>query len=528
MARVFVYINVALFIFNLIPIPPLDGVAVLVGLLPPRRVEGRPVPRPVWGLDPHRADRLPSCRRSPRQASGLPECSGDLINGIAASWWAVKARQLGRHVAARVTPVERAALAEWLTPAQLALFDGMPVADRRHGLDVVAALPCAGVADRDVALAGLFHDAGKGRSIRLWHRVAWSLGELLGPWVHRLAAGPPAVRRRWRGCATTTRDRPSSPPRSAARRGPSPSSGRGGRRGSGRRGGARCAPRRRRGQLMALDPIAAPSPELPEVAFGDRRRPEDAIGVRLADWEGPIGLLLALVEARRLDVLTVPLGGLAEAYLDALATVEGERLANLSAVRRRGQPAHPHQEPGPPAAAARARRSRSTTSRTPRRRCGRGSSLYRAYRDAGDAPRRARRQRARPRPARARRGPGRRVARGGRAPAAAPRPRDPRRRARPTSPRSAPPDAAAGRGHPAHDHARRAGRPHPGGDRRGRPDRPPGAARRRPRPGRRRGHVPRDARAREAARDRRSSRTRRGGPSSCDRCPRPVGGGTAG
>jgi len=107
------------------------------------------------------------------------------------SWWARKARQLGRHVAARVRPVERAALAEWLTPAQLALFDAMPAADRRHALDVVAALRASGVADRDVHLAGLFHDAGKGRSVRLWHRVAWSLGELLGPWVHRLAARLP-------------------------------------------------------------------------------------------------------------------------------------------------------------------------------------------------------------------------------------------------------------------------------------------------------------------------------------------------
>ena len=67
----------------------------------------------------------------------------------------------------------------------------MPVADRRHGLDVVAALRAAGVDDRDVHLAGLFHDAGKGRSIRLWHRVAWSLGELLGPWVHAMAARLP-------------------------------------------------------------------------------------------------------------------------------------------------------------------------------------------------------------------------------------------------------------------------------------------------------------------------------------------------
>jgi hypothetical protein len=87
--------------------------------------------------------------------------------------------------------VERAALAEWLTPAQLALFDAMPVADRRHGLDVVAALRAAGVTHPDVHLAGLFHDAGKGRSVRLWHRVVWSLGELLGPWVHGLATRLP-------------------------------------------------------------------------------------------------------------------------------------------------------------------------------------------------------------------------------------------------------------------------------------------------------------------------------------------------
>jgi hypothetical protein len=111
--------------------------------------------------------------------------------GSLASWWARKARQLGRHVVSRVRPVERAALAEWLTPAQLALFDAMPAADRRHGLDVVAALQASGVGDREVHLAGLFHDAGKGRTIRLWHRVAWSLGELLGPWVHHLASRLP-------------------------------------------------------------------------------------------------------------------------------------------------------------------------------------------------------------------------------------------------------------------------------------------------------------------------------------------------
>jgi len=33
-------------------------------------------------------------------------------------------------VAARVTDEERAGIAAWLTPAELALFDAMPVADR--------------------------------------------------------------------------------------------------------------------------------------------------------------------------------------------------------------------------------------------------------------------------------------------------------------------------------------------------------------------------------------------------------------
>mgnify|MGYP003335321860 CR=1 FL=1 len=46
--------------------------------------------------------------------------------------------------------------------------------------------------------------------------------------------------------------------------------------------------------------------------------------VRLPEWEGPIALLLSLIEGRRLDVLTVPLGALAEAYLEAMrGLVEG-------------------------------------------------------------------------------------------------------------------------------------------------------------------------------------------------------------
>ncbi len=111
--------------------------------------------------------------------------------GSLASWWASKVRQFGRHLVAQVAPTERAELAGWLTSTQMALFDGMPVADRRHGLDVLERLRALGSDDHDLFLAGLFHDAGKGRSIRLWHRVAWSLGERLGPWVRQLVARLP-------------------------------------------------------------------------------------------------------------------------------------------------------------------------------------------------------------------------------------------------------------------------------------------------------------------------------------------------
>jgi len=69
----------------------------------------------------------------------------------------------------------------------------------------------------------------------------------------------------------------------------------------------------------------------PAVAFGEGRRPEAATKVRLESFDGPLALLLALIEARQLDVVTVPLGPLADAYLDALATLEDDRLGNISA-----------------------------------------------------------------------------------------------------------------------------------------------------------------------------------------------------
>jgi hypothetical protein len=103
-----------------------------------------------------------------------------------ASWWGSKVRQFRAHLRARVAPEERAALAGWLTPAQLDLFDAMHVADRRHGMDVVATLRGEGVDDPEVLVAGLLHDAGKGTT-GVWPRVAYALGQAYGPWVWRAA-----------------------------------------------------------------------------------------------------------------------------------------------------------------------------------------------------------------------------------------------------------------------------------------------------------------------------------------------------
>ena len=81
-----------------------------------------------------------------------------------------------------------------MSTRQLRLFDWMHVADRRHGLDVVAYLRAEGVADEELLLAGLLHDAGKGPRVRLVHRVAWSLGQKYGERVWSLSGHMPTLR----------------------------------------------------------------------------------------------------------------------------------------------------------------------------------------------------------------------------------------------------------------------------------------------------------------------------------------------
>lgn len=89
------------------------------------------------------------------------------------------------HLTARVRRDEAALAHRILPPSAASLFDTMPVADRRHGLDVAQRLVARGLDDPDLLAAALLHDAAKGPGMRLWHRVA---GVLLGAVAPRLLA----------------------------------------------------------------------------------------------------------------------------------------------------------------------------------------------------------------------------------------------------------------------------------------------------------------------------------------------------
>jgi hypothetical protein len=96
------------------------------------------------------------------------------------------------HLTARVR-ADEVELARRVLPARAwPLFAAMPVADRRHGLDVVHRLLAAGHDDADLLQAALLHDAAKGQRLRLWHRVAGVLLAALAPRaLARLASSEP-------------------------------------------------------------------------------------------------------------------------------------------------------------------------------------------------------------------------------------------------------------------------------------------------------------------------------------------------
>ncbi len=104
--------------------------------------------------------------------------------------------QLVSHVRASVSADEEAFVRRVLPPGAVALFDAMPVADRRHGLDVAERLLMAGERDDDLLAAALLHDAAKGRRMRLWHRVCGVLLQAVAPRALARLASP--RQRSWR------------------------------------------------------------------------------------------------------------------------------------------------------------------------------------------------------------------------------------------------------------------------------------------------------------------------------------------
>ena len=107
-----------------------------------------------------------------------------------------RVRQFAAHLTAQVSFDEQQLAGSWLPAEARPLFDRMPVADRRHALDVVARLRAVGVDDPDVIAAALLHDAAKADGMRLWHRVGGVLLAAFAPdLLRRLAL---ADRRSWR------------------------------------------------------------------------------------------------------------------------------------------------------------------------------------------------------------------------------------------------------------------------------------------------------------------------------------------
>jgi hypothetical protein len=94
------------------------------------------------------------------------------------------------HLTARVRADETALARRILPAGAWSLFAAMPVADRRHALDVVQRLLAAGHDDADLLAAALLHDAAKGRRMRLWHRVTGVLLEAFAPRALARLASP--------------------------------------------------------------------------------------------------------------------------------------------------------------------------------------------------------------------------------------------------------------------------------------------------------------------------------------------------
>lgn len=98
--------------------------------------------------------------------------------------------QVWHRLTARVTEADLAPVRDLLPPDGQQLFATMSRDDQRHSLDVYAALRETGCADRELLMAALLHDSGKGA-----HRVRFAMR----PVIVLLKKGAPGMLRRLAG-----------------------------------------------------------------------------------------------------------------------------------------------------------------------------------------------------------------------------------------------------------------------------------------------------------------------------------------
>jgi segregation and condensation protein A len=86
---------------------------------------------------------------------------------------------------------------------------------------------------------------------------------------------------------------------------------------------------------LPRDAVTTPLPRLvpgaTSIRVTDDPRPDRAAHVLAGDFDGPLALLLSLIEHRQMDILSVSLGELAGSYLEAISAIEGDQLPHISA-----------------------------------------------------------------------------------------------------------------------------------------------------------------------------------------------------
>lgn len=111
-------------------------------------------------------------------------------------------RQFLRALEEQRAPVERGFVEAYLDERGRRLFYAMPPRDRVHAARTARLLLHAEGSDRDLVIAGLLHDVGKGEQ-QLWHRAGYVLLNATAPALLQRIARPGGD---WRGAICRLRD----------------------------------------------------------------------------------------------------------------------------------------------------------------------------------------------------------------------------------------------------------------------------------------------------------------------------------